>query len=191
LTGTSINNDMLYNLLSNAQITGFSATRVALGNLSGAVTIDYSAGHYYTVGTSAPITLAFTNFPAAGQLGVVAVQIIINAVGHTVTFPTAVSVNTTGIQGLDPITNIMSFAAVGVYTFTFSTSNNGSTVTVSQNNSLLTPLNASGETLTTSTASSQDPYADIKSFEDLGYGELFGPDLNTSVGQRRNKTEKR
>lgn len=44
---------------------------------------------------------------------------------------------------------------------------------------------------TTSTASSQDPYADIKSFEDLGYGELFGPDLNTSVGQQRKKTEKR
>lgn len=44
---------------------------------------------------------------------------------------------------------------------------------------------------TTSTASSQDPYADIKSFEDLGYGELFGPELNTSVGQQRNKTEKR
>ena len=154
LTGSILNNDMLYNLLSNAQITGFSATRVALGNLSGPVTIDYSAGHYYTVGTSAPITLAFTNFPAAGQLGVVAVQITVNNVGHTVTFPTAVSVNNYGIQGLNPSTNIMSFAAVGVYTFTFSTSNNGSTVTINQSNESLTPFNASGEILTTSTAAS-------------------------------------
>jgi hypothetical protein len=51
-------------------------------------------------------------------------------------------------------------------------------------------LGSMGGQETTSTASSQDPYADIKSFEDLGYGELFGPDLNTSIAQRK-KTEKR
>lgn len=51
-------------------------------------------------------------------------------------------------------------------------------------------LGSMGGQQTTSTAPSQDPYADIKSFEDLGYGELFGPDLNTSIAQRK-KTEKR
>jgi hypothetical protein len=51
-------------------------------------------------------------------------------------------------------------------------------------------LGSMGGQETTSTASSQDPYADIKSFEDLGYGELFGPDLNTSIAQHK-KTEKR
>jgi hypothetical protein len=51
-------------------------------------------------------------------------------------------------------------------------------------------LGSMGGQQTTSTAPSQDPYADIKSFEDLGYGELFGPDLNTSIEQRK-KTEKR
>jgi hypothetical protein len=51
-------------------------------------------------------------------------------------------------------------------------------------------LGSMGGGQTTSTAPSQDPYADIKSFEDLGYGELFGPDLNTSIAQRK-KTDKR
>jgi hypothetical protein len=147
LTGTTLNNDMLNGALTNALIADFAATRVALGNLSGAVPIDYSAGHYQTVGTSAPITLSFTNWPAAGQAGVVTVQITVNSTAHTVTFPTAVSVNNYGIQGLNSSNNIITFAVTGVYTFSFITSNNGSTITVNENNKLLQPFNATGEAL--------------------------------------------
>ena len=148
LTGTTLNNDMLNSLLSNAQIADFATPRVALGNLSGSVTIDYAAGHYQTVGTSAPITLAFTNWPVAGQAGLVTVQITVNSTAHTVTFPTAVSINNIGIQGLIASTNTITFAATGVYTFTFITSNNGSTITVNETNKALQALNASGETIT-------------------------------------------
>jgi len=74
------------------------------------------------------------------------------------------------------------------------TNNKQSTSTTSSNNpdwaTILGLLGSMGGQQTTSTAPSQDPYADIKSFEDLGYGELFGPDLNTSIAQRK-KTEKR
>lgn len=153
LTGTTLNNDMLNSLLTNALIADFATPRVALGNLSGTVPIDYAAGHYQTVGTSAPITLAFSNWPAAGQFGFVAVQITVNSTAHTVTFPTAVSVNVVGIQGLDSGTNTITFAATGVYTFTFGSSNNGSTITVSETNKVLQPYNASAENLASGAAS--------------------------------------
>ena len=58
LTGQTLDNDMLGSLLSNAQIQDFSATRVALGTLSGSVTINYAAGHYQTVTTSGSICRA-------------------------------------------------------------------------------------------------------------------------------------
>lgn len=147
LTGTTLNNDMLNSLLSNALIADFATPRVALGNLSGTVTIDYSAGHYQTVGTSAAITLAFSNWPTAGQAGLVTVQITVNSTAHTVTFPSAVSINNVGILGLNTSNNTITFAATGVYTFTFVTSNNGSTIAVNESNTLLQPFNATGEQL--------------------------------------------
>jgi len=147
LTGTVLNNDMLNSALTNALIANFAATRVALGNLSGSVPIDYAAGHIYTVGTSAPISLAFSNWPVAGQFGFVSVEITVNSVAHTVTMPAAVSVNNIGIQGLNDITNTITFAATGVYTFTFTSTDGGTTITVNESNQALRPLNASGELL--------------------------------------------
>jgi hypothetical protein len=138
---------MLNSPLLNALISDFAATTVNLGVLSGTVTINYVSGHYQTVTTGASLTLGFSNFPIAGQMGLVTVQITVTDIAYTVTFPTAVSVNTTGVQGLDPATNIMEFAATGVYTFTFVTSDGGTTVTLSQANQSLTPFNASSESL--------------------------------------------
>lgn len=148
LTGTTLNNDMLNSALTNALIANFAATRVALGNLSGTIPLDYSAGHFYTVGTSAPITLSFSNWPTAGQTGFMSVTITVNSTAHTVTLPSAVSVNAVGIQGLNPITNAISFAVTGTYTFNFTTFDGGTTITVNETNKLLQPFNDSGDTLT-------------------------------------------
>lgn len=147
LTGTTLNNDMNGSILSNAQLQDMSATRVALGTLSGTVTINYSAGSYQTVTTNGSIILAFTSgsWPPAGALGTVAVQIYVSSVAHTVTFPTAVSINVEGIQGLNVSTNSISFATTGYYTFVFSTSDGGSTITVDENNQLQRAFNGSGE----------------------------------------------
>ena len=155
LTGGSslaVQNDMLNSPLLNALIGDIAVAATALGSLSGTVGIDYLTGHYQTVTAGAPISLNFTNWPIAGQMGLVTVQITINNPSYTVTFPTAVSVNTAGVQGLDPTTNIMEFSATGVYTFTFVTSDGGTTITLSQANQLLTPFNASSESLASATA---------------------------------------
>lgn len=153
LTGTSLDNNMLNNLLYNALIKDFAATVVSLGNLTGSIPIDYSAGHFYTVGTSGSISLSFSNWPAAGQAGLLSVQITVTNTAYTVTLPTAVSVNSNGIQGLAPSTNIITFAAAGVYTFTFITIDGGTTITVNETNKALQPFNAASENLASGAAS--------------------------------------
>jgi hypothetical protein len=152
LTGGSLNNDMLGSILSNAQLQDMSETRVALGTLSGSVTINYAAGSLQTVVTNGSISLAFTNFPPAGAAGTVAVTVTVSSTAHTLTLPAAVSVNNTGIQGL--AANVITFASTGTYTFVFTTSDGGSTITVNQTNQRITPFNATAEDLVASAAAS-------------------------------------
>jgi hypothetical protein len=150
--GGSLNNDMLGSILSNAQLQDISQTRVSLGTLSGSVTINYAAGSVQTVATNGSISLAFTNFPAAGASGTVAVIVTISNVAHTLTLPAAVSVNTVGVQGLTG--SVITFAAVGTYTFVFSTSNGGSEITLNQTNAALQPFNNSKEALANAASAS-------------------------------------
>ena len=85
LTGTVLDNNMNGSVLSNAQLQDMSLTRVALGTLSGSVGINYSAGHYQTVTTAGSISLAFTNFSAAGTLSFVTVRVTVASTAHTMT----------------------------------------------------------------------------------------------------------
>jgi hypothetical protein len=147
LTGTTLNNNMGGSILSNAQLQNMSGTVVSLGVLSGDVGINYTAGPYQTVTTSGSISLAFTNFTPAGTQDSVTVQVTVASVAHTLTLPAAVSVNNTGIQGLDATTNVIEFAATGTYAFNFVTSNGGTTITVSEVNKALQPFNNSQEDL--------------------------------------------
>jgi hypothetical protein len=153
LSGTTLNNDMLGSVLSNAQLRDMSETRVALGTLSGTVTVNYALGSVQTVTTAGSISLAFSNFPPAGEAGQVQVQITVSSPAHSVTLPAAVSVNASGIQGISG-SNVISFAAVGTYSFNFVTSNGGTTVIVSETNKLLQPFNNSAEDLGNGAAAS-------------------------------------
>jgi hypothetical protein len=128
LTGTVLDNDMGGSPLSNANISDFSAVAAILGTLSGTVTIDYTAGHYQTVTTGASISLAFTNFPAAGNFGIVRVQITVSNIAYTVTLPVAVSVGTSNLQGYS--SSVITFNRVGTYTYDFTTSDGGTTISV-------------------------------------------------------------
>jgi len=132
LTGQVLDNNMNDALLYAAKIQDFSGTRVAFGAQSAGatVTVDYAAGHYQTVTTSGAggITLAFANWPAAGSVGLVRVQITIAAITDTVTLPAAVNVGTTGIQGY--ASNVITFGATGTYEFEFVTNNGGTNITI-------------------------------------------------------------
>jgi hypothetical protein len=147
LTGTTLNNDMLGSLVYNGTAADFGLVRVAKGTLSGSQTIDFSAGHFQTLTTGGSVSLSFSNFPAVGVTGIVFVQITVASTAHTLTLPSAVSINAQGIQGLNPSTNVITFAAIGTYLLQFVTSDNGSTITIVDPNKQLAPFNNSSEDL--------------------------------------------
>jgi len=135
LTGTSLDNNMNGSLLSNAQIQDFSQTRVALGTLTGSVGVNYANGHYQTVTTAGSISLAFTNFSAAGTMSFVIVRVTVSSVAHTLTLPVAVGTGSSassvlGIEGF--ASNVVTFAQTGTYEFQFHTEDGGSTVYLSE-----------------------------------------------------------
>ena len=152
LTGTTLDNNMLGSLVYNGTAADFGLVRVAKGTLSGSQTIDFSAGHFQTLTTGGSVSLAFSNFPASGITGIVFVQVTVTSTAYTLTLPAAVSVNAQGIQGLNPSTNVITFAAVGTYLFQFVTSDAGSTITVVDPNKQLAPFNNSSEDLANATA---------------------------------------
>jgi hypothetical protein len=115
-------------LIYSALIRDFSGSIVQNTVTSGSVTLDYSSGHYQTVSTSGSVSLGFTNFPAAGTVGMMRVQINITNTAYTVTLPAAVTLGITGIQGIS--SNVITFGATGYYEFGFVTSDGGTTVTV-------------------------------------------------------------
>ena len=138
LTGGTLNNNMAGSLLSNAQLQDMSETRVALGTISGTATIDYSAGPYYTLTTSGSVSLSFTNFSVAGTVSRVRVQITVANTAHTLTLPSAVSVGTNNIQGIN--SNVITFGQTGTYEFEFETGDAGTTITIIDQNRNLDPI---------------------------------------------------
>jgi|694.fasta_scaffold02619_30 hypothetical protein len=147
-------NNLLASTISNGFLQNMYTPLVALGTLSGAVTMNYALGSFQTLTTSGAITLGFSNFPAAAKVATMALQITIVSTAHTLQLPAAVTVNNAGIQGINTSTNIITFAAVGTYVFQFTTSNGGSTVSVAQANEQITPFNNSSEDLAPSTGAS-------------------------------------
>jgi hypothetical protein len=128
LTGSTLDNNMADQLIYSALIRDFSGSLVQNTVTSGSVTLDYSAGHYQTVSTTGSITLGFSNFPTAGTVGMMRVQVNITNTAYTMTLPAAVTLGITGIQGISA--NVITFAATGYYEFGFVTSDGGTTVTV-------------------------------------------------------------
>lgn len=128
LTGTVLNNDMGGSILSNAQLQDMSETKVSLGSVSGTQVLNYAAGPYFTLGTSGPISLTFSNLSPAGTLSRWRLQINVTSVSHTITLPASVTVGVANIQGLS--SNIITFNQTGIYEFEFETSDSGGTVSI-------------------------------------------------------------
>jgi hypothetical protein len=153
----SVQNNMLNSPLTNALVSDFAYTTVGLGSVSGSFTVNYAVSHYQTATLAGDASVAFTNWPISGQTGVVSLQVTVPNTAYTLTLPTAVSQNINGIQGLvypAGSSPVIEFAVTGVYTFVFSTSTNGSTITINQTNEILTPLNNSKESLASAGAAS-------------------------------------
>jgi len=140
LTGTVLDNNMAGSALSSANISDFSAVAAILGTTSGSVTINYVSGHYQTVTATsgAAISLAFVNFPTAGNFGIVRVAITILSTSSTVVLPAAVSVGTSNLQGYNAGT--ISYDQTGTFTYDFTTSDGGTTISVFDLNRNMDPI---------------------------------------------------
>lgn len=158
LSGQGSNPDNNFNgqLIYNAKAQQISLTRPALGSVSGTVTINWASGHVQTLTTGGSVTLALTNWPAAGlgAAGVASIQVTVSSVAHTLTFPASVSVNNQGIQGLNAGTNTVTFATTGTYVFTLTSTDGGASYVVAESNNALRAFNASKENLATGAAAS-------------------------------------
>lgn len=127
-----------------------STNRTQITATTGSIVINYASSQYQAIGTTTgSISLSFTNFPVVGYYGSVRVRITLGSAAHTVTLPSAVSVNAVGIQGY--AANVITFAAAGVYEFDFGSSDGGSTITITEANKKIQPFNNSSEDLAPST----------------------------------------
>lgn len=154
--GGALTNNMGYAPLLRAQIAGFSET-VLLGATQTAFVVEYFSGHFQTVTTGGNLNLSFDQWPTAGQYGWVTVAITVTTnpgTGrpYTVTLPSAVSINTAGISGLNTSTGVLSFSSPGTYAYTFSTINAGLAIAINQTNTVTQPFNSSADAPATGTA---------------------------------------
>lgn len=129
LTGTTLDNNMNDNLIYAVQLSDVSWQLVTLTATSGTVTLDYSAGNWYTMPSQTGNTsLAFSNWPISGTAGTLRFRIVVSNTSYTLTLPAAVTLGIAGVQGIS--SNVITFASTGTYDFEFSTIDGGTTVTV-------------------------------------------------------------
>ena len=145
LTGTTLDNNMGGSLLFNAQTRQISETRISLGPVSGTQTMNWAAGPYYTLTLGGNVSLAFTNFPAAGTVGRIRVVVTTDSgVGgvpaFTLTLPLSVNRGINTLQGYNSTTGVITFASVGTYEFTFETNDGGTTFLIVDENRNQDPI---------------------------------------------------
>jgi hypothetical protein len=152
LTGTTLDNNMNNSVISNVQLLSASAPKAALGSVTSA-TLNFAASPYYTLTTSGSVTVAFSNFPASGQVATMRLQITVNNTAYTLILPSAVSVGTSNLQGFS--SNVITFAKTGVYEYEFETSDGGTTISIFDLNQNRDPIYLpSSQDLATATAAS-------------------------------------
>lgn len=117
LNGTTLNNNMAGSPLSNAQLIGVTTPSQALGTVSGDQTLNFAVGSYYTLTTAGSVSIAFSNWPAAGQAGTINLQVTVTNVAYTLTLPSSVTVGVDNLQGF--ASNVITFNQVGIYEFQF------------------------------------------------------------------------
>jgi hypothetical protein len=133
LTCELLDNNLNGSLLYGGRLQNFSATQQDLGTVSGALTVNYAAGHYQIVSINGGVTLSFSNFPGNNQAWLI-LRVEASA-GETLTLPAAVGSGNSakslqGIQGL--VGQTITFAESGAYEFEFRSTDNGTSIYITE-----------------------------------------------------------
>jgi len=148
LSGTTLNNNLNYAQISAAQLIKTVETKNDLGTKTGAFSISWADGNLQYFTTSGNVDLTFTNWPTTGLYARLVLQITTDTTNRTVTFPSAVSVNLSTIQGVSG--QVVTLPTAGVYVFELTTYDAGATIVIQD---LLRNYNTSTlATLTATTA---------------------------------------
>jgi hypothetical protein len=130
--GSVLNNNMNDQLIYAVKLQDISYTYLPIAATSGPIVIDYAAAQYQQITLQGPVSLSFTNFPAAGAAGSVRVAFNITDPAYTVTLPATVNTGITVIEGAVPgtagVTNVISFGTVGNYAFEFASADGGTNI---------------------------------------------------------------
>jgi len=127
LTGTTIDNNMAGTIFRSAEIKDLRESRVDYGSISGTITLDHTAAHYYVASTNGNIELTFAGFPAAGKVGRIRLEVTVTDTLDTLILPSNVTYGLQGLAGFDGVDTI-SFFATGTYIFEFVTENGGTDI---------------------------------------------------------------
>jgi hypothetical protein len=132
LPGTTLDNNMNDQQLYAVQLRDVSYTYVPVPATAGAITIDYAAALFQQITPTGNVSVAFTNWPAAGTVGSIRVAFNITDPAFTVTFPPAVNTGLLGIQGISPgtagVSNTINFGRTGQFAFEFATNDGGANI---------------------------------------------------------------
>jgi hypothetical protein len=135
---------------SDVKFDTCTSPRLSLGVVSGSTVVDVSASQFQTLTTNGNVTLAFTNWPTTGNVRTVTLGINVVSTTHNIIHPSDVTTNANGVVGYAPTTRVFTAPTPGVYTFNYLTTTGGTSITLNENNALLKPLNASSQTITSS-----------------------------------------
>lgn len=127
-TGTPTN-VMDYTYITEPQLLKAVETTKFIGNTSsgGSFEVDWSQGHFQTVGVTSTATMSFASTWPTSDL-YTRLRLQITSYGTTaITLPGEVSQNVNSIQGVSA--NVLTVGS-GVYQFEFTTSNQGATVAI-------------------------------------------------------------
>jgi hypothetical protein len=129
LLGSTLNNDMQGAILKNVSLQGTREAIYSTTAAAGDQTIDLNNGSYHVMTLAGSVIFNFANFTStSGSQVTIRVQVTVPNTTYTLTWPSSVSVNLNTIAGAAG--QLITFANTGTYIFELTTSDGGTTFSI-------------------------------------------------------------